>query len=114
MPDPPFTDGDSAGFGRFLSSEPSKFEFKGEFNKNLTISSGKELKGYTFELLDAWNNLYVSENIFSNVKTLTFLAIKIIDEEVYLNYGDEQSNQATIRGNTFELFDHGIHNYIFI
>jgi len=108
LPDPPFTDGDSAGFGRFLSSEPSKFEFKGEFNKNLTISSGKELKGYTFELLDAWNNLYVSENIFSNVKTLTFLAIKIIDEEVYLNYGDEQSNQATIRGNTFELFDHGV------
>jgi len=108
LPDPPITDGDSAGFGRFLSSEPSKFEFKGDFNKNLTISSGKELKGYTFELLDAWNNLYVSENIFSNVKTLTFLAIKIIDEEVYLNYGDEQSNHATIRGNTFELFDHGI------
>jgi len=109
-PDPPFTDGDSSGFGRFLSSEPSKFEFKGTFENNLEIYSGKELKSYTFELLDAWNNLYVSENVFSNVKTLTFLAIKIIDEEEYINYGDTQSKNAVIRGNTFELFDQGINN----
>jgi len=108
LPDPPFTEGDSSGFGRFLSSEPSKFEFKGTFENNLEIYSGKELKSYTFELLDAWNNLYVSENVFSNVKTLTFLAIKIIDEEEYINYGDKQSENAIIRGNTFELFDQGV------
>ncbi|OUM69603.1 hypothetical protein PIROE2DRAFT_57328 [Piromyces sp. E2] len=107
-PDPPYTEGDSAGFGRFISSEPSKFEFKGNFENNLEIYSGKELKSYTFELLDAWNNLYVSENVFSNVKTLTFLAIKIIDEEEYINYGDTQSTNAIIRGNTFELFDQGV------
>ena len=76
----------------------------------MEIYSGKELKSYTFELLDAWNNLYVSENVFSNVKTLTFLAIKIIDEDEYINYGDRQSENAIIRGNTFELFDQGIIN----
>lgn len=108
VPDPPFTEGDTSSFGRFISSEPSKFEFKGNFENNLEIYSGKELKSYEFELLDAWNNLYVSENVFSNVKTLTFLAIKIIDEEEYINYGDTPSTNAVIRGNTFELFDHGI------
>ncbi|ORX55421.1 hypothetical protein BCR36DRAFT_368163 [Piromyces finnis] len=108
LPDPPYTEGDSAGFGRFLSSEPSKFEFKGTFENNLEIYSGKELKSFTFELLDAWNSLYVSDNVFSNVKTLTFLAIKIIDEEEYINYGDTQSTNAIIRGNTFELFDQGV------
>jgi hypothetical protein len=107
-PDPPFSEGDSSSFGRFLSSEPSKFEFKGKFENNLEIYSGKELKSYTFELLDSWNNLYVSENVFSNVKTLTFLAIKIIDEKDYIEYNDKTSENAIIRGNTFELFDQGI------